>query len=165
MSEKIVVKTVFGEETQVDKTDLSLAVNVYGVIVKDNKIVISPQWQDNGFDFPGGHLELGETTEATLVREVKEETGFDIKPLEIIDVFTSFFMHPRKQKPQQSIMIYYSAEIVGGKLSADGFDTHEHEYAKMARFATLDEIKKMKYMCSTQEPLKSIIPFLESSLT
>lgn len=31
------------------------------------------------WNFPGGHMETGETPEETCVREVKEETGFDVK--------------------------------------------------------------------------------------
>lgn len=35
------------------------------------------------WNFPGGHMELGETPEQTCVREVKEETGYDIRIIEL----------------------------------------------------------------------------------
>jgi 8-oxo-dGTP diphosphatase len=37
------------------------------------------------YDLPGGHIEKNETIEEALVREVKEETGLDVKKGEIID--------------------------------------------------------------------------------
>ena len=160
----ITAKSITGEKTQVDEKDLVWAINLYAVVVKDGKVLISPQWKDNGYDFPGGHLELGEMHLDGLVREVKEETGFVVKPTNVIDVFTSFFMHPRKKRPQQSIKIYYAAEIVSGEISTDGFDEGELSYARPARFATLDELKTMEFMCTNQEPLNSIFSYLEKVL-
>jgi len=160
----ITVKSITGEEIPVEEKDLVWAVNLYAVVVKDGKILISPQWKENGYDFPGGHLELGERHIDGLVREVKEETGFIVKPTKVIEVFTSFFMHPWKNRPQQSIKIYYGAEIVSGEISTDGFDEGELSYAKPARFVALEELKGMEFMCTNQEPLDFIMPYLEELL-
>jgi len=160
MAEKVIAKHITGEETLVDKQDLTMSVNLYAVVVRDEKVLISPQWKENGYDFPGGSLELGENHIDGLVREVKEETGFIVKPLKVIDIFTSFFMHPRKKKPLQTIKIYYAAEIVSGEIAAN-FSESELSYAREARFATFEEIKNMEFMCTTQEPLGAIFAYLE----
>jgi 8-oxo-dGTP diphosphatase len=60
------------------------------IIIKDGKILLvkrgegRPENRDRypfkGFwCFPGGHVDLGETIEQAAVREVKEETGLEIK--------------------------------------------------------------------------------------
>ena len=161
--EYVDAETIDGKTKKVSKDDLHLSVHLYGVVVRDGKILISPQWKDNGYDFPGGRIDLGEDHIAGLIREVKEETGFVIKPTELIDVQTSFFYHPIKKKALHSLLIYYGGEIVLGEISTTGFDKDETSYAKEAMFVTLTELEKMQLM-SNQKSLQKIIPYLEKRL-
>ena len=60
------------------KTTLTNMCMVYddkgNVLVQDR---IDPKWP--GITFPGGHVEPGESFVGSVIREVKEETGLDIK--------------------------------------------------------------------------------------
>ena len=164
MGNKVMAETIAPDNEramiEIDKRDLVFSVHVYAVMVRDGKILISPQWKENGYDFPGGRVELGENHKATIIREVKEETGFTVTPTQIIEVFTSLFKHPKREKPYHSILIYYSAEIESGDISTEGFDEHEMDYAREARFVTLDELKSMELM-SNQKVLEPIYKYLE----
>jgi ADP-ribose pyrophosphatase YjhB (NUDIX family) len=54
-------------------------VSVAGVVVRDDGRVLVVQRRDNGrWEAPGGVLELGETFEEGVRREVAEETGVDV---------------------------------------------------------------------------------------
>jgi nucleoside triphosphatase len=46
-------------------------------------LVLSERWGDR-YVVPGGHIELGERIEETVIREVKEETGLDVYDLKFI---------------------------------------------------------------------------------
>src|ERR1700683_2031445 len=39
------------------------------------------------WSLPGGALETGETLEQGVIREVREETGLEVKPLKVLEIF------------------------------------------------------------------------------
>ncbi len=74
-----------------------------------------PQW--DGYDLPGGGVDIEEYIEEALVREVKEETGLDVLIDELVTAKNSFFTFRKKGKHTHSIALYYTAHVVGGELS------------------------------------------------
>jgi 8-oxo-dGTP pyrophosphatase MutT (NUDIX family) len=52
-----------------------------GLVVKDNKVLVSYEERTGFYMSPGGGLEEGETLEECVARELQEETGFKVKPL------------------------------------------------------------------------------------
>jgi nucleoside triphosphatase len=66
---------------------------VGAIIINDEGKVLllkSHKWKDM-YIIPGGHIELGETIEGALIREVKEETGLDIFDIDFLDFQESIF--------------------------------------------------------------------------
>ena len=121
---------------------------VYGVIIQDGKVLLSKQW--GGYDFPGGGIELGERIEEALVREVKEETGIEIRPNSILHVSDSFFKLPYKGTYVQSIHLYYECQVVGGELSTEFFDEQEKQYADKPEWIPLSEVPHLKIYSSAE---------------
>ena len=75
-------------------------VGVGAVIMQDGKVVLvkrrfeplAGQWS-----LPGGRLELGETLEAGLAREMLEETGLDVEVGPVVDVFDRILLDPERK--------------------------------------------------------------------
>ena len=130
----------------VDVDSLEFSMHIYGIAIKDGKVLISPQL--DGFDFPGGTAEKGETHIETLIREVKEETGYVVEPVELLNIYTSYFHHSKSKKDYQSYLVYYLVNVVGGEISDEGFDDFEKEYAKKAKWVSIDELRKMRHICT-----------------
>ena len=63
---------------------------VGAVIVRDGQVLIVKRRYEplaGRWSLPGGTLELGETLEAGVVREMREETGLDVDVGPVIEVF------------------------------------------------------------------------------
>lgn len=52
-----------------------------GIIVRDGNILLSREENTDYWLIPGGGMEPGETPEECCVREVREETGYIVKPV------------------------------------------------------------------------------------
>jgi 8-oxo-dGTP pyrophosphatase MutT (NUDIX family) len=53
----------------------------HAVIIRDTKFLLVKQFKFGRvfWSFPGGRIEEGESPEQACIREVKEETGYDVK--------------------------------------------------------------------------------------
>ena len=54
--------------------------SVRGIIVRGGKLALVHSLKYDYYKFPGGGIDDGETHTATLVREVREETGLNVLP-------------------------------------------------------------------------------------
>ncbi len=65
-------------------------VGVGGVVVRDGRVLLARRGKPpllGRWTIPGGTVELGETLHQALVREMREETGLEVDPVEVLTVF------------------------------------------------------------------------------
>lgn len=133
-----------GETYEVDVSKLKWRPSAYGIVIKNDELLLLKQ--TNGYDLPGGGVELGEVPEAAVLREITEETGVKAKNPKLIAVHSTFYK-PHLITPEayvQSLMIYYTCEYVGGDLSTDGFDEYERQYAEAPEWISLARLDSLK---------------------
>jgi len=142
-NKKVICRDVEGNTYEVQAKELTFRPSVYGIMIKDGKVLLSKQW--DGYDFPGGGVDLGETLEEAVIREIKEETGYEARVKDIISIENSFFKLPFKGTFVQSLLIYYLCEVTGGEASTEFFDENEKNYADKPEWVSLDEISNIKF--------------------
>lgn len=151
MTNPLMASSIDGNEYPVNG-ELKWRPSVYGIIIQDDKVLLSPQF-GIGHDLPGGGMELEETAEQALIREVKEETGYDVEVVKFADMRENFFVwHPidsTHHKFYHSICLYYVCKIIGGELSTIGFDKAEKKYAQLAEWIECDEFNDKTPIAST----------------
>ena len=156
---KVTCVDINGKQYEVDAAGLRWRVSAYGIIIKEGKILLSPQFGDK-HDLPGGGLEIFETVEAGVIREVKEETGIDVKNPRLVGFSESNFMFSHAEGDAfHCLMLYFACQFVGGELSTEGFDEWEKEYAEMAEWIDLEKIDKIKVASSVDYR-----PFIKKAL-
>ena len=80
---------------------------VGGVLIKNNKILLTKGGED--YSLPGGHVQIGEASSETVIREFKEETGFDVETINVISTYENFFSWDDKKCHQ--LCIYYKLNM------------------------------------------------------
>jgi 8-oxo-dGTP diphosphatase len=102
---------------------------VIGVIVNAKQEIFFTKRNDPGspyhekWELPGGKIEHGEQPTETLVREIREETGFDVKIDQLLPIETA--MHAFDL---QVIMIPYLCTIVSGEFKAEDKKTLDGKF-------------------------------------
>ena len=106
-------------------------VGVGGVVIHDGRALLVRRGSEplkGQWSIPGGTLELGETIAEGVVRELKEETGLDVRVVELIEVFERIF--PGSERPQYHFVILdYLCEPLAGE-PRPGSDVTDVAYAR-----------------------------------
>ena len=143
MTRMITCKDISGKTYEVAESELRWRPSVYGIVIRDGKLLLSKQF--GKYDLPGGGLGLGEKLENGVVREVKEETGLDVVNPRLIGIDDSFFRSSHAEdKSYHSLLVYFVCEYAGGDLSTEGFDEYEKKYAEMAEWIPLEKIDNLE---------------------
>ena len=67
---------------------------------------------------PGGMLELGEKVRDGVRREAREETGIEVEPGELLDVFDSIFTDDQGRPQYHYVLIDYLCRRISGEAKA-----------------------------------------------
>jgi 8-oxo-dGTP diphosphatase len=70
------------------------------------------------WSLPGGALETGETLAEGICREVREETGLEVKPLRVLEIFERIIRDASGAPEYHYVLIDYICRVTGGSLCA-----------------------------------------------
>jgi 8-oxo-dGTP diphosphatase len=95
-------------------------VGVGAVIVHEDKVVLVKRKYEplaGQWSLPGGRLELGETLEGGLAREMLEETGLVVEVGPVVDVFDRILLDPERRVRYHYVLVDYLCRPLSGTLT------------------------------------------------
>lgn len=144
------VKGLFANETgyQTPKVDIR------AVVFKENKILMVKEQLDGCWSLPGGWADIGYSPSEVAVKEVREEAGFDVRPLKLLAILDKK-CHPHPPCPYHIYKIFILCEIVGGKIKT-GIETSE------VGFFDRDGFPNLSVERNTESQIKTMFEFLDN---
>jgi 8-oxo-dGTP diphosphatase len=99
---------------------LAPLVGVGAVIVQEGRVLLVQRGREplkGRWSIPGGLIEIGEMLHEALVREVREETGLEVEPIELVELLDR--IHREGERVRYHYVIAdYLCRVVGGMLKA-----------------------------------------------
>jgi 8-oxo-dGTP diphosphatase len=95
-------------------------VGVGAVVVEEGRVLLVRRGRDplkGHWTLPGGVLELGESLAAALAREVMEETGLAVEPVELVDLVDRIYREGDRVR-YHYVIADYLCRVTGGALQA-----------------------------------------------
>lgn len=126
---------------------------IAGMIIHRGNILLSVRGKppsEGLWGLPGGAVEVGETVEEALVREVLEETSVTVRPLKQVAVLNSIHRDDDGRVKYHYILFEYLCEYVSGEIrpGSDALD---------ARWVPLNDLESVDIMPTTLRFIRKIL--------
>lgn len=126
-------------------TEYDTRLAAYAVIRDDAGRVLLALWNEGEskrWTLPGGGVELVETVEQGVVREVREETGYDVRLDGLLGVDTSVFGPAQRangsDRSLKAVRVVFAATVTGGELTHEVDGTTDE-----ARWFPVDDVRRL----------------------
>lgn len=141
------IRTLFASETgyQTPKVD------VRGVIFQDGKLLLVKEKADGSWALPGGWADVGLSPSEVVVKEVKEEAGYEVRAARLLAVLDKKF-HNHPPSAFHVYKMFIQCDITGGSAGV-GTET------SAVGFFHKDELPPLSEERNTKEQLQRIFEF------
>ena len=93
-------------------------VDVRAAIIQQNKILLVQERSDQRWSMPGGWADVGETPSEMVMREVREESGYEVAVKKVIGIFDANRSNDMPAEFFHAYKIIFLCEITGGQARA-----------------------------------------------
>ncbi len=136
------------------------------LVVKDRKLFCNKRrdhrpHMNNKWEFPGGGIDNGEDPVECVKREIKEETGYTVEPIEMIPHMLSTVAKGASQEPYQVFIFCYICKITGGSLKVPAGESNGHGWFTLAEAKKLDFLALNKQLFRLKHTLAIIKKYID----
>lgn len=128
--------------------------DVRGVVFKNQQILMVKENIDDKWALPGGFCDIGLSPSENVVKEIKEESGYEVIPVRLLAVLDKN-KHPHPPDPYHYYKIFILCEIIGGEATI-GIETSS------IQFFSEQSLPQLSTSRNTESQIKTLFEFLRN---
>ncbi|WNQ08821.1 NUDIX hydrolase [Paenibacillus aurantius] len=129
-------------------------VDIRAVIFEKDQVLLVREKIDGAWSLPGGWADIGYSPSEVAVKEVKEESGYDVKPMRLLAVLDKKF-HQHPPEPYHVYKMFIQCKIIGGE-AISGLETSE------VAFFGRDRLPELSAERNTAAQIQTMFEFLHN---
>ena len=129
-------------------------VDVRGVVFKNHQILLVKENEDDKWALPGGFCDIGLSPSENVVKEIKEESGYDVMPIRLLALLDKN-KHPHPPDAYHYYKIFILCEIIGGEATL-GIETNN------IQFFSENHLPQLSSHRNTESQIKLLFEFLRN---
>jgi ADP-ribose pyrophosphatase YjhB (NUDIX family) len=106
---------------KVMSTDVGYAtpkVDVRAAVFQEGRLLLVREREDGCWTLPGGWADIGDSPSLAVVREVKEESGYDVKVRKLLALLDRN-LHGHPPIPYHAYKLFFLCDLIGGNPRAE----------------------------------------------
>ena len=137
-------------DVKIDSAEGKFKFRVCGIVRVNNKYLTVKIQNNDFYCLPGGHVELGEDTDTAVLREMKEELGYEVKIVRLVSIIQNFFK-AKDGRMFHELGYYYIVEPTNiDEVNLEDYIRMENDKGEMKRLEfrwfTLEELKQERFL-------------------
>ena len=137
-------------DVRIDSNEGKFKFRVCGILNVDDRYLTVKIQGNDFYCLPGGHVELGEDTDSAVLREMKEELGYEVKIDRLVSIIQNFFKD-KEGKMFHELGYYYVVEPKNIEdVNLDDYVITENDKGKLVtlefKWFTLEELQNAKFL-------------------
>ncbi|WP_342600933.1 NUDIX hydrolase [Psychrobacillus sp. FSL H8-0483] len=129
-------------------------VDVRGVVFKDDQVLMVRETIDERWALPGGFCDIGLSPSENIVKEIQEESGYDVVPIKLLALLDKD-KHPHPPEAHHYYKVFIQCEIIGGN-PITGIETSG------IQFFSKNNLPSLSTNRNTESQIITLFEFLEN---
>jgi mutator protein MutT len=139
------------------KETFRIRVSGYGIVIKDNKILLVVNRTSGKYFFPGGEVEVGETVKQAIVRETMEECGIKVEVGEFLKVKENFFYYDPTNEAFQNYGIFHYCQPISD--NPPEVTQTEYDEASEPQWVELSSLKPTDFQKGFEDIVEELLNY------